>query len=147
MESDMAMKTLGCSEQKVSDDICETLKGASNVEANHDLFAPVRRCSEAPAEQLRNIFVLHRGRRQVARKNLLRWDQSPSTVKRNRPRGDRTKVIIPKSHTPAVRHQLDPWLFRNINSDDRSMIDRPQRDSNRLWFEVSDGCLGKPLNS
>lgn len=81
------------------------------------------------------------------RKNYLRLDLSPPPSKRKRePNTDdlfsqqrAMKVIIPKSHnTPSVRHQLDPWLFQNINSDDRSMIDRPQQDYNRFGFEVSE---------
>lgn len=112
-----------------------------------------------------DLFMPNRGRRgTVARKNFLRMDLSPFLVKRNKGiefsvkdyfvpnRGKRQskiddifsdnffpqrgkKVIIPKSHTPLVRYPLDPWLFQNINSDDRRMIDR-QRDVGLLGFEV-----------
>lgn len=112
-----------------------------------------------------DLFVPNRGRRQmIARKNFLRMDLSPFLVKRNNGielsvkdyfvphRGKRQsniddifsnnffpqrgkKVIIPKSYTPAVKYSLDPWLFQNINSDDRRMIDR-QSDLNRLGIEV-----------
>lgn len=112
-------------------------------ERQTSLQAPVGITNEDKADGV----VLYRGRRQVARKNYLRLDQSPPRRKRKRgPNiGDlffqqrAMKVIIPKSHnTPSARHQLDPWLFRNINSDDRSMIDRPQHDLNRFGFEVSE---------
>jgi hypothetical protein len=113
-----------------------------------------------------DLFVPNRGRRQmVSRKDFLRMDLNPFLVKRNNGielsvkdyfvpnRGKRQskiddifsdnffpqrgkKVIIPKSHTPFVKYPLDPWLFQNINSDDRQMIDR-QRDLNRLGIEVS----------
>lgn len=112
-----------------------------------------------------DLFVPNRGRRQsVARKNFLRRDLNPFLVKRNNGielsvkdyfvpnRGKRQskiddifsdnffpqrgkKVIIPKSHTPFVKYPLDPWLFQNINSDDRQMIDR-QQDLNLLGIEV-----------
>lgn len=112
-----------------------------------------------------DLFVPNRGRRMnVARKNLLRMDLNPFLIKRNNGielsvkdyfvphRGKRQpniddifsnnffpqrgkKVIIPKSHTPAVRYSLDPWLFQNINSDDSGMIDR-QQDLNLLGSEV-----------
>jgi hypothetical protein len=112
-----------------------------------------------------DLFVPNRGRRQMlARKNFLRMDLNPFLVKRNNGielsvkdyfvphRGKRQsniedifsnnffpqrgkKVIIPKSHTPAVTYSLDPWLFQNINSDDRGMIDR-QPDLNLLGTKV-----------
>lgn len=112
-----------------------------------------------------DLFMPNRGRRtMLARKNFLRMDLNNFLVKRNNGielsvkdyfvphRGKRQsniddifsnnffpqrgkKVIIPKSHTPAVRYSLDPWLFQNINSDDRGMIDR-QQDLNQLGIEV-----------
>lgn len=111
-----------------------------------------------------DFFVPHRVRRQMTRKNFLRMDQNPFEVKRNAielnkqkdyfvsNRGKRQryndellsdnffsqtgkKVIIPKSHTLFERYPSDPWLFPNINSDDRNMIDRLQ-DLSQLEIEV-----------
>jgi hypothetical protein len=112
-----------------------------------------------------DLFVPNRGRRQMlTRKNIFRMDLNPFLVKRNNGielsvkdyfvphRGKREtniddifsnnffpqrgkKVIIPKSHTPTVVYSLDPWLFQNIKSDDRGMIDR-QQDLNLLGTKV-----------
>lgn len=148
-----------------------------NWSSMDDLFMPVRgRRSEfgqAPpqitAEKKAkldvlpaDLFVPHRGRRQMSRKHYLRVDPNPSIItKRNGieinekdyfvpNRGKRQrhidldnlfsqsgkKVIIPKSHTPLERYPSDPWLLQNINSDDRSMIDR-QQDLKQLGIEVN----------
>lgn len=111
-----------------------------------------------------DLFVPKRGRRQMTRKNFPRTGLNPFIRKRNgiehseqkdyfvpnrgkrQRNGDELlsdnffslsgkKVIIPKSHTPFERYPSDPWLFQNINSDDRNMIDRLQ-DLSQLGIEV-----------
>lgn len=106
-----------------------------------------------------DLFLPHRGRRRMDRNNHLRIDPNPFFFigKRNGiefnekdyfvpNRGKRQrqidlnnlfsqsgkKVIIPKSHTPLERYPL----VRNINSDDRNMIDR-QQDLKQLGSEVN----------
>lgn len=106
---------------------------------------------------LQGFFVPYRGRRDLTRKNFFRTIRSPSLRKQNDIVPIRAKrrsiidgiladnfdllhgpkVIIPKSYTPfAAIHQSEPWLIQNINSDDRSMIDRQQPDLNPLEIEV-----------
>lgn len=104
--------------------------------------------------QFDGIFLPSRGKRQNNRKYLLRLDQNPFSDaielsdkdyfvpnrgkrQQNHIVGEVSKsgmkVIIPKSHTPLER---DPWLFQNINSDDRSMIDLLE-DLNQPGIEVN----------
>lgn len=130
------------------------------VRRSHQAPPQIREEKKAKLDVLTNdLFVPHRGRRQMARKHFLRmapFVRKRSGIELNEKdffvpnRGKRQpniddifsdnffpqrgkKVIIPKSHTPAVRF---PWLLRNINSDDRSMIDRQQQDLNLLGIEV-----------
>lgn len=146
---DLFMPVRGRRSSKAPSQITAEKKAKLDVLRN-DLFMPNRG---------------RRDRNMLARKNFLRMDLNPFLVKRNNGielsvkdyfvpnRGKRQskiddifsdnffpqrgkKVIIPKSHTPLVRYPLDPWLFQNINSDDRRMIDR-QRDLNLLGIEVS----------
>lgn len=120
-------------------------------------WAPIRITAEkkGPLDILANdLFVPTRGRRQMNRKYFSRMDRNPfsDAIEQNDRdyfvpnRGKRQqnhivdevsksgmKVIIPKSHTPFER---DPWLFRNINSDDRNMIDLLE-DLNQPGIEVN----------
>lgn len=106
-----------------------------------------------------DLFLPSRGKRQMNRKYFFRTDRNPFSGKHDAielsdrdyfvpNRGKRLplpnhivdeesksgiKVIIPKSHTPFER---DPWLFGNINSDDRNMIDL-LRDLNQPGIEVN----------
>lgn len=144
----------------LSDDFFMPVRGRRSDMAPPGITAE----KKAKLDVLKNdLFVPNRGRRQmIARKNFLRMDLNPFLVKRNNGielsvkdyfvphRGKRQsniddifsnnffpqrgkKVIIPKSHTPAV--SMGPWLFQNINSDDRGMIDR-QQDLNLLGTKV-----------
>ena len=110
---------------------------------------------------INDLFVPHRGKRQLVRKHFLIFDPYPTSKKRNieldmkdyfvpnrgkrQPsskidellsdnffpqRGKKASVtvlpkFIPKSHRTIVEYApMEPWLFQNINSNDRRMIDR-----------------------
>lgn len=91
-----------------------------------------------------NVYLPHRDSRGLSRKHFQRFE--PIARKRNNVelnsgdystpnREKRQKVIIPKAYTPFEKRPSDPWVFQNINSNDRSMIDW-QRDLNQLGHEV-----------
>lgn len=69
---------------------------------------------------MKDYFVPHRGKRQrVKIDEILSDNFFPQRGKRE------PTSIIPKSHTIVDENDaVDPWLFQNINSDDRRMIDR-----------------------
>jgi hypothetical protein len=138
------------------------LQGLAETESNNrdkwdalltgddDLFVPIHTSTHAAFEK-NDWTASHRGRRQMTRKNFVRTNFDPFiTIKRAYlmplrvirqrkiddaapPQHDK-RVIIPKSHT-LLRYPSDLWLFKNINSDDRSMIDR-LGDLNQPEIEV-----------
>lgn len=129
-------------------------RGELDLSRSDDLFTSVRgrRFGWAPGqirlEKKANLDLLasdylvpHRGRREMTRKHFLRVDRNPFRGQHDEPnrfmpnRGKRPRVIIPKSQTSYERYPSDPWLFQNINSDDRNMIDR-LKDLSQLGMEV-----------
>lgn len=70
---------------------------------------------------MKDYFVPHRGKRQRNKIDELLSDNFfPQRGKKAA-----ASTIIPKSHRTIVEYDTsDPWLFQNINSDDRRMIDR-----------------------
>lgn len=121
----------------------------NNLHQLNDLFVPVRRrrqFEQAPPEITPKLDPLAETlspyRHETSRKHFHRLEpanpfvsEDIEQIKRFMPiQGKRQKVIIPKPYTPF---EMDPWLFQNINSDDRNMIDR-HRDLNQLASEVRD---------
>lgn len=126
-----------------------------NFSSADDLFMPVRgrRSDRAPPQIIakkkgdldfltNEMFLPHRGRRDMTRKNVLRNPAAKRTgFELNERdffvphRGKRPRVIIPKSFTAFENYLADPWLLQSINSDDRNMIDR-LTDLNQLGIEV-----------
>ncbi|KAG5671170.1 hypothetical protein PVAND_001381 [Polypedilum vanderplanki] len=70
---------------------------------------------------MKDYFVPHRGKRQRNKIDELLSDNFFPQRGKKAP-----MTIIPKSHHSAIVEYdtSDPWLFQNINSDDRRMIDR-----------------------
>jgi hypothetical protein len=74
---------------------------------------------------MKDYFVPHRGKRQRNKIDELLSDNFFPQ------RGKKAATITPKSHRAIVEYDTaDPWLFQNINSDDRRMIDRLHGDLN-----------------
>lgn len=149
---------IGCESElcgrKVLETVTEMLRSTrdrnlmrNNLHQLNDLFVPVRRRREfvqAPPEITHKLdpWSLSPARHETSRKHFHRLDtanplasEDIEQIKRFMPiQGKRQKVIIPKPYTPF---EMDPWLFQNINSDDRNMIDR-HKDLNQLASEVRD---------
>jgi hypothetical protein len=147
------------------DELFLPVRGRRNIEM--DQSAP-QNTPEKKAKLdvlINDLFVPHRGKRQLVRKHFLIFDPYPVQSKRNieldmkdyfvphrgkrQPNGKIDELlsdnffpqrgkkasasassnilptIIPKSHQAIVEYAaMDPWLFQNINSNDRHMIDR-----------------------
>lgn len=88
---------------------------------------PVSRKRSSDIElNMKDFFVPHRGKRQRGGKidELLSDNFFPQRGKKTATTAS-ASTIIPKSHQTIVEYAtMDPWLFQNINSNDRHMIDR-----------------------
>jgi hypothetical protein len=87
-----------------------------------DPYPPVDKRSSNLELDMKDYFVPHRGKRQRTKIDELLSDNFfPQRGKK----AAAPVIISPKSHHTIVEYDTaDPWLFQNINSDDRRMIDR-----------------------
>lgn len=71
---------------------------------------------------MKDYFVPHRGKRQ---RNKIDELLSDNFFPQRGKKASMAAKIIPKSHHTIVEYDnsLDPWLFQNINSNDKFMID------------------------